>query len=261
MEKRPPVRCGKRLGLLIYRRCVTPFAFCSVAYMCPISTWTIQIHIRRISAARRRLLCGQLSPQTVTWRMARPKEFARDEVLDRAIETFSDRGFAGTSTDVVLQAMGISRQSLYDTFGDKRQLYLEALRRYGDHSLSQILRSLQSGTSPLARIETALIDFASRPRSVASLGCLGVSSVCEFGASDEEVIGASRDAAKILTAALEREIVEGQRSGEIAADIKVRAAAQLVIALFTGLKVAARGGASAASLRDMARVAIRSLKS
>ena len=68
--------------------------------------------------------------------MARSKEFDRDAALQAAILTFAARGFEGTSTDDLLLAMGIGRRSMYDTFGDKRQLYLAALRRYAADSHS-----------------------------------------------------------------------------------------------------------------------------
>ena len=68
--------------------------------------------------------------------MARPREFDREDVLEEAIKVFADHGFGGTSTDVLLKAMGISRQSMYDTFGGKRQLYLEALQFQSRYRLS-----------------------------------------------------------------------------------------------------------------------------
>src|SRR5580698_2027100 len=88
--------------------------------------------------------------------MARPREFDREEVLAEAIKVFADHGFGGTSTDALLKAMGISRQSMYDTFGDKRRLYLEALQRYSAGSVSEIIRSLNTGPSPLKGLEAAL---------------------------------------------------------------------------------------------------------
>ncbi|OWJ59872.1 TetR/AcrR family transcriptional regulator, partial [Inquilinus limosus] len=48
--------------------------------------------------------------------MARPKEFDSEKALDAAIEVFREHGFDGTSTDMLVRAMGIGRQSLYDTF-------------------------------------------------------------------------------------------------------------------------------------------------
>ena len=191
--------------------------------------------------------------------MARPREFDREEVLEEAIKVFADHGFGGTSTDVLLKAMGISRQSMYDTFGDKRRLYLEALQRYSAGSVSEIIRSLNTRPSPLKGLEAALVAFASRPIAQAAHGCLGVSATCEFGRSDPQIAVANDAAARTLQAALERVIADGKASGEVASDVDVRTAAQFIAVTLSGMKVAARGGASASTLRDIARMAIRSL--
>jgi TetR/AcrR family transcriptional regulator, transcriptional repressor for nem operon len=191
--------------------------------------------------------------------MARPREFDRDEVLEEAIKVFADHGFGGTSTDVLLKAMGISRQSMYDTFGDKRRLYLEALQRYTAGSVSEIIRSLNTGPSPLKGLESALVAFASRPTAETALGCMGVSSTCEFGRSDPEVAVANDVSARTLQAALERVIADGKASGEVDSDVDVRTAAQFIGVTLSGMKVAARGGVSASSLRAIARMAIRGL--
>ena len=63
--------------------------------------------------------------------MARPREFDADTALDGAIGVFREHGFEGASAEMLVKAMGIGRQSLYDTFGDKWQLYRAAVRRYG----------------------------------------------------------------------------------------------------------------------------------
>ncbi len=55
--------------------------------------------------------------------MARPKEFDQEKALRRAIVTFSQKGFAATSTDDLMQSMDIGRQSMYATFGDKRACF------------------------------------------------------------------------------------------------------------------------------------------
>src|SRR6202044_1042572 len=160
--------------------------------------------------------------------MARPREFDREEVLEEAIKVFADHGFGGTSTDVLIKAMGISRKSMYDTFGDKRRLYLEALQRYTAGSVAEILRSLNAGGSPLKGLEAALVAFASRPTTEAALGCMGVRSTCEFGRSDPEVVVANSVSAQTLQAALERVIVDGKASGEVGSDVNVRTAAQFI---------------------------------
>src|SRR5712692_10611500 len=62
--------------------------------------------------------------------MARHKEFDRDEALHKAMEVFWSRGYEAASIQDLVKHMGINRQSLYDTFGDKHALYLQALDRY-----------------------------------------------------------------------------------------------------------------------------------
>src|SRR5260370_8746508 len=88
--------------------------------------------------------------------VARPKEFDREDALRRAIPVFWERGFAGTSTDDLVGAMGIGRQSLYDTFGDKRRLFLAALRTYNTDGVTALLRKLRAGPTPLPPIEPIL---------------------------------------------------------------------------------------------------------
>src|ERR1700749_3312923 len=62
--------------------------------------------------------------------MARTKDFDENEVLKKAVCLFWDKGYNGTSMQDLVEGLGISRSSLYDTFGDKHQLYLKALQSY-----------------------------------------------------------------------------------------------------------------------------------
>jgi AcrR family transcriptional regulator len=62
--------------------------------------------------------------------MARQKEFDQEKALRKAVRLFSQQGFAATSTDELMRVMNVGRQSMYDTFGDKRALFLRALEMY-----------------------------------------------------------------------------------------------------------------------------------
>jgi AcrR family transcriptional regulator len=192
--------------------------------------------------------------------VARPKEFDRDAALQEAINVFCNHGYEGTSTGDLLQAMRISRQSLYDTFGDKRQLYLEALQQYVANSVAGQIRALNNGTSVLTGLEAGLLAFASKSGAPDAHGCMGIGATCEFGVSDREVAALIATADKTLQSSLERRIKEGKASGEISPEVDPRAAAQFIKATFAGIKIAARGGAPAATLREIAQMAIRSLK-
>src|SRR6516164_5154650 len=65
--------------------------------------------------------------------MARPREFDEGEVLDRALATFWEHGYEGTSIDDLVAATGLGRASLYGAFGDKEQIFARALERYCAH--------------------------------------------------------------------------------------------------------------------------------
>ena len=76
--------------------------------------------------------------------MARPREFDRDAAVERAMSVFWRKGYAATSTDDLLRAMKIGRQSMHDTFGDKRRLYVEALKRYSKERIAEHIRRLRA---------------------------------------------------------------------------------------------------------------------
>jgi TetR/AcrR family transcriptional regulator, transcriptional repressor for nem operon len=192
--------------------------------------------------------------------MARPREFESETALKKAIGAFSEHGYEGTSTDVLLQAMGISRQSMYGAFGDKKRLYLEALQHYTADSISNQLRALSSVSSPVKGLE-AMLDLAvSLAIADPQPKCLGISAICEFGRSDPEVTMITDMASRTMLFGLERRISEARASGEISKRVDAQIAAQFIMATLAGIKIAARAGATAESLRGIARMAIRGLK-
>jgi AcrR family transcriptional regulator len=192
--------------------------------------------------------------------VARPKEFDRATALKAAITVFTDHGYEGTSTDALIEAMGISRQSMYDTFGDKRRLYLDALQQYNADSAADVIANLNTASSPLKGLEAALIAFASRPAQQFRLGCMGIASICEFGRADADVALLNDSAGRTLLSAFKRRLAEAKAAGEVASNLDVHIAAEFLQATLAGIKVAARGGTAAETLKDIARLALRSLR-
>jgi AcrR family transcriptional regulator len=155
--------------------------------------------------------------------------------------------------------MGINRQSMYDTFGDKRQLYLEALERYVADSVSDQLRALRAPTAAIRGLEAHLNDVVNRAIADPSPSCLGLSAICEFGRSDPKITRLTETAARAVRSALERRIAEAKAAGDVSRDVDVTGAAHLITAAIAGIKMAARAGASARTLRAIARMTLRSL--
>src|SRR6202158_4296506 len=83
--------------------------------------------------------------------------------------------------------MNIGRQSMYDTFGDKHRLYLEALEKYQREGVAENIRRLRSTASPLAGVEALVIGSIASDKSTRERGCMGVGSICEFGNTDTDL--------------------------------------------------------------------------
>lgn len=165
---------------------------------------------------------------------------------------FWANGFAATSTEDLTAAMGIGRQSLYNTFGDKRRLYAEALGAYQRRSIGGHLTRLSAPQSPLDGLRALLIGLAPEDDALRRLGCMGVASVSEFGAGDAELADIRHKAGAALRARIAERISEGQAQGEIATDLSPLEAAAFIQMTMAGLQMAARGGAAAEDLRRLA---------
>jgi TetR/AcrR family transcriptional repressor of nem operon len=192
--------------------------------------------------------------------MARQKEFDRDKAIKSALATFRKNGFGATTTDDLRLAMGIGRQSFYDTFKGKREIYLEALRKYNsDRTLGYFEIFAKSG-SPLKALEGMLTSISVESPRDRALSCLGVSSICEFGSSDAEVFSINQAAALFLKSALEKLILEAQNRKEVRSSLDSKVAASYLLSVITGIRVSARAGASPEELRSIAAIAIDGLR-
>ena len=170
--------------------------------------------------------------------MARPKEFDQYRALHRAISIFSQKGFAATSTDDLMRAIDVGRQSMYDTFGDKRALFLKALAVY-----------------VTASIRRALVHFAERGDLSSTDGCMGINAICEFGTRDEDVTRITRSAARIQRNALMDALRRAQMQGELDAQTDLESLADFFESTLAGIRISAKAGKSRPSLKRIAEVA------
>jgi TetR/AcrR family transcriptional repressor of nem operon len=192
--------------------------------------------------------------------MARPREFVREVALECATRVFWAKGFASTSTEDLIEAMRIGRQSLYNAFGDKRALYIEALETYQRATTAGHLRRLNEPTSPVAGIRSLLLGLIAEDDELRAMGCMGVGAVSEFGTADPTLVELRAKVAPVVFARLVERLREGQGRGEIDSAMDAKEAAGFVQMTMTGIQLAARGGANAKELRTLARFAVGRLK-
>ena len=187
--------------------------------------------------------------------MARPKEFDREKALRKAIRLFSQQGFAATSTDELMRVMDVGRQSMHDTFGDKRALFLEALEMYVTESVKSINAELEKPGSAPSVIRNALVTFAERNDLSSSEGCMGLNSVCEFGQRDPDVMRITSNAGRMLRKTLMRVLTRARKQGELTSDADLDSMADFFESTLAGLRMVAKAGQSRQALRNIATFA------
>ena len=192
--------------------------------------------------------------------MARPKEFDRDKAVESALATFRKNGFGATTTDDLRLAMGIGRQSFYDTFKGKREIYLEALRKYNSDRVLGFFEIFRKSGSPLKALEGMLTSISIESPKDRTLACLGVSSICEFGASDAEVSSINDATASSIKSFLGKLILEAKNQKEIRSSLDPKETALYLLSVFSGMRVSARAGASPEELNAIAAIAIDGLR-
>jgi len=176
------------------------------------------------------------------------------------MSVFWRQGYAATSTDDLLQAMQVGRQSMYDTFGDKRRLYLEALAKYQRDSIAMNISRLRSTSSPLAGIEAMLIGLFASGKAAREKGCMGINSISEFGNADADLNTFRAEGARSQHQAIVEQLREAQAAGEIGKTADVERAAKFVETTMAGLQIGAKAGTGPKDLRDTASFAIALLR-
>jgi TetR/AcrR family transcriptional regulator, transcriptional repressor for nem operon len=192
--------------------------------------------------------------------VARPKGFARDVVLDRAMQVFWSRGYEATSIQHLVARMGIQRGSLYDTFGDKRGLFFAAIERYDRVVTAKLLATLDgpgSGKDAIRQFFRLKVDLSvepGRPR-----GCLVTNSTAELASRDRGT--ATRVGAVLakIEAAFHRAVLRAQKAGEIDPTRNPRALARFLTSSAQGLSVMAKASSDRAVLEDIVKVTLAAL--
>lgn len=186
----------------------------------------------------------------------RPLSFDRQDVLEKAMLAFWESGYETTSISDLTAAMGVTAPSLYAAFGNKKQLFLEAMRRYaGDRaSLGQTMSeapTAQKAVAEMLRAAAVLYTGDTTPR-----GCL-LASAAATGSPDAAEVRAAvaaerREVRNIIVRRIEVDIAQEHLSPDTPATVL----ADLAIAVTQGMSILARDGANRQSLLAVAEAAM-----
>jgi len=182
--------------------------------------------------------------------MPRPRTFDEADVIARARKAFAETGFAGTSLDALLEATGLARQSLYNAFGGKRELFMRAFFSAAADAVDAVESIRHGSDSPIARIRSQLVKVAVEYGSAQAPASLFTQAAIELSARDPEVASAvavTFDTMRTHAAC----IADAVAAGEIDPAADSDSLGAYFCAVIEGMSTLGRSGVSRATLLDI----------
>lgn len=189
--------------------------------------------------------------------MGRKKNYERDVLIAKATELFRDHGYAGTSTQMLVEELGVNRYSLYAEFGSKQALFDAALALYDAQVIERNFGPLEAPRAGVAEIR-ALLEFfgAAETSPAAGRGCLLCNTAVEFGPDDPSGAGFVARYFDRLAGAFHAALENGRCQGDIDTSVGVKEEARFFTACVLGMFVMLRADAPSEVIESAAQVAM-----
>ncbi|MDB5110859.1 MAG: transcriptional regulator, TetR family [Mucilaginibacter sp.] len=173
--------------------------------------------------------------------MARTKEFDEKNVLEKAMNLFWTKGFSGTSAQNLVNGLGISRSSLYDTFGDKHLLFIKSLEYYRENMAGKLIRMINESTDIEDTVRWIFQTIVNESLSdKLSKGCFMVNSTVELAPNDAQISAIIDANTQDIEDSFYRIIKKGQQLGTIPEGSSARSLSRFLFNTITGLRVLAK---------------------
>ena len=189
--------------------------------------------------------------------MGRTKEFDEIEVLDKAISIFRGRGYNGTSMEDLVNGLGISRSSLYDTYGNKHALFIKALESYHTKALQRMNTILKESISAKEAIRQLLkLTKGDLIGDLKQDGCFWVNAAVEIVPYDQEIEDIITHYNQQVEQIFHSALTNGQENGEIPLGINTMTTSRFFASTLKGLSVVARSKTDHCVFDDTLNVAM-----
>jgi TetR/AcrR family transcriptional repressor of nem operon len=173
--------------------------------------------------------------------MARTKDFDENEVLIKAVNLFWYKGYNGTSIQDLVDGLGISRSSLYDTYGDKHTLFMKALESYQASASGTMCNIISNNVSAKVAIRRLLeLTTLELVGDNQHRGCFMTNAAVEVAPHNAEVNNMICRNDQLIEDAFYQAIKKGQESGEITNKKDARALARFIFNAVQGIRVSAK---------------------
>ena len=175
--------------------------------------------------------------------MGRPLEFDPDQALDAAMRLFWRGGYEMTSTQDLLDALGLSKSSLYQTFGSKRQMFERCLLHYQETLAQEMRAALVQATSGKSFLRNLVLSVTEDVAGETGMqGCMLLNTATEFAQREPEIAAAVTRGLDTLTAIIEEAVRQGFADGSMRCSGDPGDIARYLMTGMAGLKTLIKGG-------------------
>lgn len=167
--------------------------------------------------------------------MARCVEFNEKEKIDAAMNVFWEKGYNATSMQDLVDAMQINRSSLYNTFGDKHNLFLKCLASYFDNAMLELKEKVALEKSAKQALINIIRDKVSWIVDCEK-GCLGMKTIFEIAPEDLQVRNQMQKNNEIYLLFLSEVVQKAIDNKELDGTSDAKLIAEYIVTSFTGWK-------------------------
>ena len=187
--------------------------------------------------------------------LVREREFNPDIALERAVALFLDRGYFDTSMDELVNAMGVARYGVYNTWGNKRELFIAALGKFAELNEQKYHAMLNREDASLPEIRQFFEAMKNMPAEARN-GCMACNTATEVAPHDQEIALACRKVLERLTESLKKALLNAVRKKELKARHDIDDLAEYLTGILRNASVMTRAGYSSEEIGKQIDIAV-----
>ncbi len=189
----------------------------------------------------------------------RPKIFDEQQALKKAANLFWERGYEATSTEQLMQVMGLHKGSFYNTFTSKKELFIRAFNTVEDNGFREFKQMLEKGDDPISIIKDAFLSLADCPKHEHAMGCFAGNTIAELTGIDEELVDKAKQQLVAIEDLYYKYIRQAQLSGRLKNKTAPRVLARYLLNLWNGINITRRIYPDKASLLPLIKLQLEIL--
>lgn len=170
----------------------------------------------------------------------RPRIFDQKQALEKAAKLFWEKGYEATSLEDLITVMGIQKGSFYNTFGSKKQLFIESIKLHDTKSFTEFRKLLNETNNPIELIKSLFLQFADGPETEHNKGCFAGNILAELVGLDEDLTVDAKKYLKTLETIFFEQIKISQENGTLKNQTDAKILGRYLLNLWNGINITRR---------------------